>query len=774
MQRPFEAAEKILLDARAEGRDFLFEYEVYDLLRAVGVGEPPPYALLRTDRDTVEPTGPFWGEEYVLKIVHPRILHKSDVGGVRMVNASRLESAAAEMRAKVPLLLTQSYFENELVPQDLRNLSPSEMEQTLRREIRGILVVPKIDAPAGFGRELLLGCRLTREFGPVVTAGLGGLDTELLARELRPGRAALSAGLDLMEPSELASWFQKTLAFQKISGKTRDRTALASEEYLAELVRRFTAFVRHFSPLNPEAPFWITESEINPFLFSGGAAVPVDGLLKFTLPRPSEIRPPVQKLSALLKPRSICVLGASSKGMNVGRIILSNLLHGGFSKAGLSLVREDGQAVDGVTAFRSIAELPSPVDLMILSIPAPDVPAVLEETISHEKASSIILITGGMGETSGGKSIEERIKDLLRQSRGTPSKGPVLVGGNSLGVVSGPGNYDTLFIPETRLPRRPQKLGRNVSVLSQSGAFMITRMSRMGGFVPRYGVSTGNQIDLGTADFLEHLLSDPDVDVFSCYIEGFRDGEGFRFAKAARKAVSLGKDVIVYKAGRTTAGKKAAGGHTAAIAGDWTVSRDVLTQAGCLVAETFEEASDLLLVSSLLAHRPVGEGRLGAISNAGYETVGIADQMDADSFELRLAVLEEPTITALQKLLAQHRLTGLQDIRNPMDLTPMAADQAHLDVLRVLAEDADVDVLVTGCVPLTAAINALEPQADNSYAQGLLRLMREFKKPLVAVIDAGSLYDPFATSLLEGGMPVFRSIDRALSALGRWVRARRR
>ncbi len=769
MPNPFERAEAVLHSARADGRDFLFEHEVYDFLRAAGVGEPPPYALLKSDRDSVEPTGAFWGEEYVLKIVHPRILHKSDVGGVQMVNSSRIESAAAEMRQKVPFQLAQWYFENEQIPEDFRNLSPSEMEQRLRREIRGILVVPRVEAPTGFGRELLLGCRLTREFGPVVTAGLGGLDTELLARELRPGHSARSAGPDLMEPPELASWFRETLAFRKLSGRTRDRVILASQERLADLVQRFSAVARHFSPLNPDASVWISECEVNPFLFTNEAAVPVDGLLRFTLPRPADLKAPSEKLGALLKPESICILGASSKGMNVGRIILKNLLDGEFGKSRLSLVREDGQSVDGVPSFRSVADLPAAVDLMILSIPASDVPGVVEETIRHNKARSIVLITGGMGETEGGKNVEDRIKNLLRQSRETPSKGPVMVGGNSLGMISGPGKYDTLFIPEDRLPRRPQRLGENVAVLSQSGAFLITRMSRMGGFVPRYAVSTGNQIDLGTADFLEHLLADPDVNVFFCYIEGFRDGEGLRFARAARKATQLGKDVIVYKAGRTPAGKKAAGGHTAAVAGDWRVACDLLTQAGCMVALSFDEASDLLMLSSLLAGRPVGEGRLGAISNAGYETVGIADQMDPETSALRLAVLNESTVEVLRKLLTQHRLAGLQDIRNPMDLTPMATGPAHVDVLRTFAEDPEVDLLLAGCVPLTAAIQALEPQAPDSYAQELIRISNEIQKPLAVAIDAGTLYDPLANSLLEGGVPVFRSVDRALAALSVWA-----
>jgi acyl-CoA synthetase (NDP forming) len=411
---------------------------------------------------------------------------------------------------------------------------------------------------------------------------------------------------------------------------------------------------------------------------------------------------------------------------------------------------------------------------MILAIPAVDVPDALQATIANDKARSIILITGGMGETEGGASIERRLKELLKESRQLPSKGPVMVGGNSLGVVSVPGGYDTLFIPESRLPRLPQKLGKNVALLSQSGAFLITRMSRMGGFVPRYAVSTGNQIDLGTADFLEHLLGDPDVAVFACYIEGFRDGEGLRFAKAAREAVRNGKDVVVYKAGRTSAGKKAAGGHTAAIAGDWAVARDLLTQAGCTVARSFDECSDLLILSSLLAGKSAGRGRLAAVSNAGYETVGIADQIDPAGSSLELASFEEGTIESLRRILEKHRLTGLQDVRNPMDLTPMAGDRAHVDVLRAFASDPEVDLLVAGCIPLTAAMKTTESASPDSYARLLIDFAAACEKPVVAVVDGGVLYDPLVDALFEGGIPVFRSMDRALVSLERWVETHRR
>jgi acetate---CoA ligase (ADP-forming) len=294
-------------------------------------------------------------------------------------------------------------------------------------------------------------------------------------------------------------------------------------------------------------------------------------------------------------------------------------------------------------------------------------------------------------------------------------------------------------------------------------------MNRMGSFVPRYAISTGNQIDVGTADFLEHLVSDDGVRTFGCYIEGFRDLEGIRFALAAQEAVRSGKEVIVYKAGRTSAGKKAAGGHTAAIAGDWNIAREILSHSGCIFAESFEEWSDLLMLSSLLAGKPVGAGRIGAISNAGCETVGLADRTGTEKGLLELAQLNESTVLALRGVLEHAKLTELQEVRNPLDLTPMANDRAHAEALRAFHDDPNVDLLLHSCIPMTSMIKAIDPADPEGYARMLESLLPTFVKPLVCVIDAGTLYDPLAEALFKAGIPVFRSIDRAVTALSRWA-----
>jgi acyl-CoA synthetase (NDP forming) len=780
----FDKADKTISDAAGSGRWFLHEHEIYDLLKAIGIGDPPKYALLKSLETLPPDLDKIPGDRLVLKITHPRIAHKSDVGGVKVVKRENLGEAAAAILVQSPIRQAELFLAKNEVPDDLKGLSREELGIRLAKESEGVLVSEFIEAPAGFGNELFLGMRATREFGPIINCGLGGLDTELYAREISPGRSGVTISPGLSDEAEFFQEFKGSVGFETLTGIARGHAKLVEPARIADLLERFHALVWRFSPLNPDAKFWFTECEINPFLVRDGALVPVDGLLRF---KPAEERlpsPPSEKIGNLLKPRNICIIGVSSKGMNFARVILRNLLQGGFKPDTLAIVKDGESEIDGVKCYPSIADLPGKFDLLVLSVAATQVPDMVSQTVESAKAESIILITGGMGEKEGAEDIEKHLRDVIIHSRARPDRGPVMVGGNSLGVISRPGNYDTMFVPDTKLPKNPDvPLGNKIALLSQSGAFMISRMSKLGGLLPRYTVSTGNQVDLGIGDFLEHLMADNEVRVFGCYVEGFKDFEGLEFAETARRLTESGRDVIVYKAGRSAEGRKAASGHTAAIAGDWASADAVLTRAGCIVARSFMEWANLIMLAASLTGRTVGAGRLAAISNAGYETVGMADNLRSSHYRFELAPMSDETRKNLEAVLAQFKLTGLVNVRNPLDLTPMAVDRAHVEAMKVFARDPNVDVILHACVPLSPMMKTRAPGGPDGEGiadpEGFTRLMidafrDEINKPLVVVIDSGSLYDPMAGMFIDAGIPVFRSADEAIQVFGRWVESKRK
>jgi acyl-CoA synthetase (NDP forming) len=310
-------------------------------------------------------------------------------------------------------------------------------------------------------------------------------------------------------------------------------------------------------------------------------------------------------------------------------------------------------------------------------------------------------------------------------------------------------------------------------------------MSKLDGLLPRYAFSTGNQVDLGLPEIVEHLAGDPEVRVFGCYAEGLGWLEGLRLAEAARKIIqSAGdsmRDVIVYKAGRSEEGRHAASGHTAAIAGDWDVAEAILSRVGCIVTRSFTEWQDLVMLSATVGDRPVGGLNLAAISNAGFEAVGIADNISGPGRKLAFAKFSKETADRIAGILDQFGLTELVNLRIPLDVTPMAIDAAHVELAKALADDPGVDFIIHGCVPLSPAMKTREPGGPDGegimHPQSFSRLMiqavhEEIKKPIAIVLDAGDLYDPMEKMFIDAGIPVFRSADEAVRAMGTWAASR--
>ena len=729
---------RILQAARAAGQTHLLETEGLAVARALGLGIPY-HVLVKDSREArTVPLSPFPGDRIVLKVSSPRILHKSDVGGVAVVpkSTAAVRAAVREMERRFARQDVAGYSLNEYVPHD-----PS------------------------LGGQLLLGMRWTDDFGPVVTLGPGGIYTELLAANLRPGRdvAILSPALTSPERTE-AALAGKVLT-PLLTGGLRGQPARVKMETLKELLETFLRFAAC------SMPHGVAEFEINPLVPTAHGLVALDALLKLGDGEvPAAPHRPLGKIHNLLAPRSVAVMGVSDS-MNPGRIILQNMLREGFDPSQLFVVKPGREEIDGCRCVPDLASLPERVDLAVLAIDAGQIPAAVAEVLAGEKAESLILIPGGLGETSGSNGSTARLRASLERSRESAWGGPVVNGGNCLGLRSVPGRTNTLFIPEPKL-RFPEGASAPLALLSQSGAFAVARASRLAALNPRYIITFGNQIDLTVGDYLTYLGEDPELQVFSCYVEGFRPLDGRRWLEAAARITASGRTVILYRAGRTPAGAGAAASHTASIAGDFAVTRELARAAGVLLADGLADFEDLTLLACRLRGRKPAGNRLGALSNAGFECVAIADNLGP----FRLARFAPETRRRLTDLLAAHRLATIVDVHNPLDVTPILDDAGYEEAARIVLEDPGVDLGVIGCVPLTGRLDTLAPGPDHgedatrpgSVAGRLARLFHETAKPWAAVVDAGAPYDPMARFLEERGVPVFRTADRALAMLARW------
>jgi acyl-CoA synthetase (NDP forming) len=341
----------------------------------------------------------------------------------------------------------------------------------------------------------------------------------------------------------------------------------------------------------------------------------------------------------------------------------------------------------------------------------------------------------------------------------------VLLGGNCLGIVS-KHQYNTFFLPQYKLPFH-DAAGDNLVTVSQSGAYLVSLSSNLDGVVfPRASISFGNQMDLTVADFLEHFREDDSVKVLACYVEGFRHRDGERFVALAEEIRRRGRRVIVFKAGKTSLGARAAQSHTASLAGDYAVARELMEDAGCIVAQTLNMFEDYVKIFTLLFDRIPRGRRLGVLSNAGFECAAVVDKLYA---------LEPAVLTAATRRLLRECLPDIAHADNPVDATPMATTRQFIAAAAALLDDPGVDALLVSPIPATPALDDLAPDivgthSENIYAtsslpQELLRLHRQGRKPMVVSVDSGRLYDDFVTVLQRGGIPVYRKIDRASRAL---------
>jgi len=783
----FDAITRIFEAAAADGRTSLYEHEAYDLLAATGAEAAPVHRLIPMDRRPHQgDLDAIPGDRIVLKVVSPDITHKTEARGIRIVarEIGAVEAAFELMSREVPEVYARYLQEHEAhMPEALRDLKGPELEARLRERMVGILLCQFIPSDAhGFATELFVGLRNSLEFGPIISAGLGGVEMEILARETRPGAAVAISPTGIVDGREFFELFRNTLSYERLSGRMRGARRQVSDGTLVECFQAFIDLANHFSEVNPEASFHLGEFEVNPFLVSGGHLAPVDGVCSFGPPRTARPARPIAKIDRLLRPRSAAVIGASAKSMNMGRIILGNILRAGFPRENALAIRPDVEELDGVRCVASVPEIPGKVDLLVVAVNASQVPAVLDDVLDHDKANAVILIPGGLGEKEGSQDLARRLKEHIDTAHTRGDGGPVIIGGNSLGVISHPGRYDTMFIPDDKLPKSQGDHPRKLAFISQSGAFIIANLSQAPWLDPAYALSIGNQIDLTAGDLLLHMVDDPQIEIIATYVEGFRKTDGLAFARAVRRAVGRGKDVVFYKAGRTVEGRSATAGHTASVAGDYAVCEAALREAGAFVASTFDEFSDFLLLCSKLRGKRVRGNRLAAMSNAGFESVGMADAIRGERCNLRLARFAPETARRLQELLANNRLDGLVDVKNPFDVTPMATDAAFAGLVETILEDPETDVMAAGIVPLTPAMQTLPPSErwkesiddPGSIARLLPAVAARSTKPLVAVIDSGELYDPMAGALTAGGLPVFRRADRAVRSLRRWTDVRLR
>lgn len=775
MIEAYKTINALLKKAEAEGRSHLLESEVYFILRQIGLKVPRFIYVSKGKFPEADRLKKLETSEVVLKVVSPLILHKTDVGGVRFV-ANKLKDIKENLMAmmeEIPRKWVKWSEARGVVDETVGRIDETKVKDS----IQGFLIIEKVNyEKIGIGEELLLGLKQTKDFGPIITIGFGGVDVEYITSRLKEEQALGFFSPYFAQRKKIASQLTQLAFYEKIIKGPRGGRPVISVMKMIEVIENLARLARFFSIFQPGKGFVLEEMEANPVVIAGGNLIPLDGLVRFSRKKELRLRPPINQISQLLFPRSIGIIGVSEK-MNLGHIILNNILEAGFPREKVFIVKPGSEVIEGCRCFPNVASLPEAVDLFVYALPADQVYSCLESLIKEQKAYSMIIIAGGLGEKGGTQEEEKRVRELITTSRKKGHLVPVINGANCLGIISRHGRYDTTFIPEYKFPR-PKEGEPGLIFISQSGAFMITRLSKSPWLVPEMAISIGNQLDLTVADYLDYFSQslNGQAKVFAVYLEGLREGDGVILAKACSKITKAGSKIIVYKGGRTPQGQLATASHTASVAGDYSIFRALMNQQGVYVAETLAEFELAMKALFYLRNKKICGSRIGLMSNAGFECVLMADHIFPGG-ALQLADWSPQTREKLLAALSPLGIDRLQDIRNPLDLTPVADDSAFATCVEAILEDPGVDGAVISPVPMTPALKtlrALEFGEDfyepSSLASRLIELFHKSQKPLVISLDAGSLYDPLAEYLESNGLPVFRRVDEALLFFEKFVR----
>jgi acetyl coenzyme A synthetase (ADP forming)-like protein len=454
-----------------------------------------------------------------------------------------------------------------------------------------------------------------------------------------------------------------------------------------------------------------------------------------------EHRAEARSVAELLAPSSIAVIGAGRRRATIGHEILRNLLTGGFTGP-VYPVNANARAVGGVRAFPAITDVPDDVDVAVVAVPAADVPAAVEQC-AVKGVRGLVIISAGFAETGGEHAQTERALVELARRHGMRMVGP-----NCMGVIN---TNPAVSMNATFAPFVPTA-GR-IAFSSQSGGLgigLLGRAAELGLGISTF-VSVGNKADVSGNDLLQYWEEDPDTDVILLYLESF--GNPRKFARLARR-VSRTKPIVAVKSGRTQAGSRAAGSHTAALASSDVAVDALFRQAGVVRVDALEELFD---TAQVLAHQPLPPGsRVAIVSNGGGPAILAADACAG-------AGLEVPELASETQAALRDFVSPDAGLRNPVDLVAGATAATYERALRTVLADGQIDVVIVIFVPplvtqpedVARAIRAVSGDAG--------------PKPLVACfLGRHGIPDALRASRPEErSIPSFAFPESAAAALGR-------
>ncbi len=443
----------------------------------------------------------------------------------------------------------------------------------------------------------------------------------------------------------------------------------------------------------------------------------------------------MQDIKYLFEPRSIAVLGASSKAGKLGNTLVSNLIFSQY-KGKIFPVNPSGGEILGLAAYKDVADVPGEIDLAVIVIPAS---AAFEavKRCADKGVKFVAIITSGFAEI--GNAEEERKIVSYALDHGTRVLGP-----NIMGIYSAAARMNATFGPG-------DIASGNVAIVTQSGALGVAMIGKTK--VENIGlsaiISVGNKADISEIDLLDHLASDANTRVIMMYIEGVTHGE--QFVDALNRTSKI-KPIVVVKAGRSKRGAMAAASHTGSLAGEDKVFDDIARQCGVLRAESLQEAMEWCKILST-APEPVDDNAV-IITNGGGIGVMAADA--CEKFNINLY----DNLTDMKNTFS-NVVPKFGSLKNPVDLTGEATAEDYFRAINfALSNDNISSILCLGC-----ETGVFDPEKFASRTEELY-FSNKLQKPIVFSFVGGARLEDNIHRLKSKGVPVYNDVLLATSCMG--------
>ena len=678
----------------------LTEWAARERLAAHGIHGPE--CLVAKSDDDAAAAAVQLGFPVVLKVHASGIVHKSDLGGVRL-----------DLRGE----------------DEVRHAYRSLVEEVGRRApgvpVEGALVQPFI---AG-GVDVFLGAARDPAFGPYLLLGLGGIFVEVLD--------------DVVAIAWPATADDVRAASAELRGAALLRGARGRPGADLDALAALAVALGRFMDAAPD----VAEVDLNPVcvLPPGGGALPLDARIVLgaaAAAAADRVRPSAAALAALLDPRAVVVIGASRDPAKFGSRLVRSLRRHGFERP-LWALHPREREVQGIPAFPTLDALPARADLAFITIEGAQVSRIVRDCGAAGVQAAVVCASGFAEAGGAGEARQQRLAaDAL-------AAGLTLVGPNTAGIVGDAASLYGSFLGTMEM--QPVR-GGNVALLTQSGSigsFLLGRGWERGlGF--RAWVATGDEAGTHVEDLVDHFADDAGTRVIALFLEMVRDGRVFR--DAVRRARARGKLVVAYAIGRSTSGREAVRSHTGSLAGNHRLYDAVFRQDGVSRVADLDEFLDTI---QALSWCPLPAGRRVMVVSTSGASCGIAAD-DCDANGLALPAPPAATSERLGRI-----LPAFATVRNPLDLTAEVITRPALaaEALDALADSGAFDALLI-------ALGTQQGQSAMDVADAVAALARRTNMPIVlSRLGADSLGPELLARYRAERLPLYPTPTRAARVL---------